>query len=149
MEIRLTSLPIDQTINDSALIGKRVLSKDGEPIGEVCGIYLDPHNLSLEAIRVNSGLFSYDHYIGRNFISELTSQGVILTFSPSTEFVGKEVYDINGKKLGIVKEVRRIGPANEFVNFVISKNQDEQDLIVGETDIKEIGDIIELNIPSS
>lgn len=146
MEIRLTSLPIDQTINDSALIGKRVLGKDGEPIGEVCGIYLDPHNLTLEAIRVNSGLFSYDHYIGRNFISELSPEGVILTFTPSKEFVGKEVYNTSGKKLGIIKEVRKIGPANEFVSFVIHNNSDEHDLIVGETDIKEIGNIVELNI---
>jgi sporulation protein YlmC with PRC-barrel domain len=145
MEIRLTSLPIDQTINDSVLIGKRVLGKDGEPIGEVCGIYLDPHNLTLEAIRVNSGLFSYDHYIGRNFISELSDQGVVLTFTPTTEFVGKEVIDLKGKRLGIVKEVRRIGPTNEFVNFVIGNNGDH-DLIVGETDIREIGDMIELNI---
>ena len=146
MEIRLASLPIDQTINDSALIGKQVIGKDGERIGEVCGIYLDPKNLTLEAIRVNSGLFSYDHYIGRNFIDQLTPEGVMLTFTPSTEFVGKEVYTANGKKLGIVKEVRRIGPANEFVNFVISKGNGDQDVVIGETDIREIGDRVELDL---
>ncbi len=57
MEIRQSSLPIDQTINDSVLIGKKVMDKD--------------------------------------------------------------VTNIEGKKLGMVKEARRIGPANEFVSFII------------------------------
>ncbi len=146
MEIRSTSLPISATIPDTAVLGRKVLAKNGEKIGDVAGLYIDPKNLTIEGIRVDKGVFKFDHYIGNNFIETISDEGVILNITPLDEFVGKKVVDSAGKELGKVKQIKRIGPTNEPLSFVIGRGIGRDDLVIREDKVKEMGESVMLNV---
>jgi sporulation protein YlmC with PRC-barrel domain len=146
MEIRSTSLPISETIPETAVLGRKVLGKNGEKIGDVAGLYIDPKKLNIEGIRVDKGVFKFDHYIGNNYIETISDKGVILNITPLDEFVGKRVIDSAGKELGKVKQIKRIGPTNEPISFVISRGIGKDDLVLKEDQVKEMGEAIMLNV---
>jgi sporulation protein YlmC with PRC-barrel domain len=146
MEIRSTSLPISETIPDTAVLGRKVLGKNGEKIGDVAGLYIDSKKLTIEGIRVDKGVFKFDHYIGNNYIETISDEGVILNITPLDEFVGKKVIDSAGKELGKVKQIKRIGPTDEPMSFVISSGIGKDDLVIKENQVKEMGEAIMLNV---
>jgi sporulation protein YlmC with PRC-barrel domain len=146
MEIRSTSLPISATIPDTAILGRKVLAKNGEKIGDVAGLYIDPKKLTIEGIRVDKGVFKFDHYIGNNYIETVSDKGVILNITPLDEFVGKKAIDSAGKELGKIKQIKRIGPTNEPLSFVISRGIGKDDLVIKEDQVKEMGEAVMLNV---
>jgi len=126
--------------------GIKVLADNGDEIGTVSEIYLNPLTLLVEGIKVGKGLFRTDIFIGRDYIRQMTSDSVMLNMTPTDTIKGMKVFDADGKELGKVKEVNRDEPANDLVSIVVDRGSGE-DLVFDFTDIRVIGKNVMLNVP--
>jgi len=142
------SRPIGKTVKVSSIEGKKVLTKDGEKIGNLKNIHIDSTGLTIEGIRVSGGIFGEDSYIGRGYIHSMTEEGVILSIIPVERYVGLAVLDSRGRKVGKVKEVKKSRKTNTLVSIVVGRGVfGGEDLIFPKNKIKEIGKNIILGAP--
>ncbi len=127
------------SISCSELIGRKVLAKNGERIGVVGEVMLNPKDFSLDYIKVDKGIFSSDYYVGSGYIESISRDGAVLNVVPVIELEGKTVFDCNGKKVGEVKEVDRLSSKNEVFMLIVSQGPGKKDLNIGESQIMEMG----------
>ncbi len=150
-EIRGESLKIPQTVEVMNVMGKKVLASSGETIGTIDSVMIDPSHLTIEGVRikVQQGFFSsISHYIGKTYIDKLNEEGAILNIVPAHMYIGKEVYDAEGKNIGKVKHIKRVESTNKLSEMIVEKN-DGKEASIKEKDIKDIGTSVLLNIKSS
>lgn len=145
-QIRMSALPIESATSAQIILGKRVLAKNGEQVGVVEEIFVDPNNLSIESIRVKKGLFSADYYVGSDYIDRLGSNGAILNIVPLKEFIGCTVFDVNGKPIGTVKDIKRISESNDIFSLIVSPGIGRENIVIEEACIREMGKNIMLNV---
>jgi sporulation protein YlmC with PRC-barrel domain len=138
-EIKHKSLPIDKTVDIKDVVGKKVLTNDGKKIGKVKSVHLHPSDLTIEGIKVDPGWFEADHYVGENYIEKMTDDAVILNMTPVTEYLGMEVHDSDGKKVGTVKAVNRSKKTNKLMSIVVKQDEGEEDFHVSSDYISAIG----------
>ena len=127
--IKNNTLPFKDTIEVSDVIGKKVLTKDGKNIGKVKSVHIHPRDLTVEGIVIDPGFFDANHYVGAEYISSITDEGVVLKIHPVTDYVGLKVFDFTGKEIGKVKEVNRSKQTNTLYSILVSREGKEDVLI--------------------
>ena len=118
-EIKHKSLALNKSSDIREVLGKKVLTKDGKNIGKIRTVRIDPKDLTIEGIEVDTGLFKIDQYFGKNYIKTLTDQGAILKITPIDEIVGHTVYDSTGKNVGEIKSIKRSKKTNRLLSITI------------------------------
>jgi len=118
-ETKHKSLPLDEAPDIKEVIGKKVLTNDGKNIGKIRTIRIDPKDLTIEGIEVDTGLFKVDKYIDKNYIKTLTTNGAILKITPIEDVVGLTVYDSTGKSVGQVKSIKRSKKSNRLLSITM------------------------------
>jgi sporulation protein YlmC with PRC-barrel domain len=127
--IKHHTLPFRDTIEVSEVVGKKVLTKDGKKIGKVHSVHINPTELTVEGIVLDPGFFDVNQYIGANYVSSITNEGVVLNIHPVTEYVGLKVFDFTGKEIGKVKEVNRSQQSNTLLSILVDRSGEEDVLI--------------------
>jgi len=127
--IKNNNLPFKDTIEVSEVLGKKVLTKDGKNIGKVKSVHIHPRDLTVEGIVIDPGFFDANHYVGAEYISSITDEGVVLKIHPVTDYVGLKVFDFTGKEIGKVKEVNRSKQTNTLYSILVSREGKEDVLI--------------------
>ncbi len=96
-------------------IGKKVFSQSGEKIGKVKDVVFDRgvHRGFL----LNNKLFIDKEYFTKNF-----EDAMMLEIEPVTSILGKAVYDVDGKRIGKVKDIERKNNSNDYVALLVKKN---------------------------
>ena len=56
-EIKHKSLSLEKSKDIRDVLGKKVLTKDGKNIGKIRTIRIDPRDLTIEGIEVDTGIF--------------------------------------------------------------------------------------------
>jgi sporulation protein YlmC with PRC-barrel domain len=143
-QIKHKTLPFEETVDMYGLIGMKVLSKDGKQIGKVKSLHLHPSDLTLEGIKVDPGWFESDHYIGGSYIEKMSDEAIVLSMIPVTEYIGLEVHDSAGKKIGKVKSVNRSLKTNKLLSVTLDKKYKGEDLNISADYISAIGHSIML-----
>lgn len=110
--------PLEETLNLAHLRGVKVLAKDGEVVGNVSQIRMNKTKLAIEGIVVFRSLFKKPLYIGCSYIESATRHSFLLKENPSILLRGRRILDSNGKKIGSVKEVVRLGDTNKISHLV-------------------------------
>jgi sporulation protein YlmC with PRC-barrel domain len=118
-EIKHKSLSLDEATDIREVLGKKVLTKDGKNIGKIRTIRIDPKDLTIEGIEVDTGIFKIDQYFGKNYIKTITEQGAILKITPVDDIVGHNVYDSTGKSVGEIKSIKRSKKTNRLLSITI------------------------------
>lgn len=136
----------DSGIKTYELKGKKVLASNGKEIGTIMEIRLDPQTLNLDGIEMDRGFFGTDTFIGRKYITSLSTDGAVLNMSPVTDYKGLKVFDSSGKEVGTVKEVRTEGDTNNISAIVVGTGILTNDVIFTKSDVRGVGDSIMLNI---
>ena len=145
VQIKQKGIPMEQTVSFKELFGKKVISKNGEKIGRVDNIYIHPFKLTVEAIKINKGFFGNDYYVGKEYISSLSRESVLLAVTPIKELIGKKVFDSAGHQVGKVKKVARKGTSNKLLSINVKKGIGKEVVILHD-DIKEIGEGVVLRV---
>jgi sporulation protein YlmC with PRC-barrel domain len=138
-QIKHKTLPFEKTVDMQGLIGKKVMSKDGKNIGKVKSFHLHPTDLTIEGIKVDPGWFEADHYIGGNYIQKMTDEAIVLSMVPVTEYIGLNVLDSEGKKVGTVASVNRSRKSNRLLSINVDSNHFEEELKIPADYISAIG----------
>ena len=118
-ETKHKSLSLSKAPDIRDILGKKVLTKNGKNIGKIRTIRIDPKDLTIEGIEVDTGLFKIDQYFGKNYIKTLTEQGAILKITPVDDIVGLVVYDSTGKNVGKIKSIKRSKKTNRLLSIKI------------------------------
>lgn len=128
-QTKYNTIPFRDTIDFSEVLGQKILTKDGEKIGKVKSVHINPKTFSLDGIVMNTGLFDADQYLGTDFIGSVTDEGIVLKIRPVTEYVGLSVFDFTGKEIGKVKDVNRSRQSNTLFSMVVDRHGKEDVLI--------------------
>jgi len=118
-EIKHKSLSLSEAQDIREIIGKKVLTNDGKNIGKIRTIRIDPKDLTIEGIEVDTGLFKIDQYFGKNYIKTITEQGAILKITPVDDIIGHTVYDSTGKNVGEIKSIKRSKKTNRLLSITM------------------------------
>jgi sporulation protein YlmC with PRC-barrel domain len=147
MEFKALEFPDEQLVTANGIIGNKVIALNGDHIGKIDDLYINPKDLNVEAVKVNKGILKCDLYVGKNYINRLDGDAALLNITPLEEIVGKDVYDSNGKKIGTVWKVKSIGATNKLVSIVVSQEDCKIDLDISEDKVKSVGESILLKAP--
>ena len=129
-EIKHKSLSLNESLDIRNALGKKVLTKDGKNIGKIRTIRIDPNDLTIEGIEVDTGLFKIDQYFGKNYIKTITEQGAILKITPVDDIIGHTVYDSTGKSVGEIKSIKRSKKTNKLLSITMYSDLYKEDLTI-------------------
>jgi len=129
-EIKHKSLSLRDAPDIKNILGKKVLTKDGKNIGKIRTIRIDPKDLTIEGIEVDTGLFKIDQYFGKNYIKTLTEEGAILKINPIDDIVGHTVYDSTGKSVGEIKSIKRSKKTNRLLSITMYSDLYKDDITI-------------------
>ena len=146
-EIKHKSLSLNESINIKDIFGKKVLTKDGKNIGKIKTIRIDPKDLTIEGIEVDTGLFKIDQYFGKNYIKTITEQGAILKITPVDNIVGHRVYDSTGKSIGEIKSIKRSKKTNKLLSITMYSDLYKEDIKIDADYISNCGESCILKEP--
>jgi len=118
-ETKHKSLSLSEAPDIRDILGKKVLTKDGKNIGKIRTIRVDPKDLTIEGIEVDTGLFRIDQYFGKNYIKTITEQGAILKITPVDDIVGHTIFDSTGKSVGEIKSIKRSKKTNKLLSVTM------------------------------
>lgn len=145
-EIRLMNKEKDSGVRASDIKGTKVRAANGKEIGHVMGIRLDPVTLNLDGIEVDRGFFGKDTFIGRKYITSLSKDGAVLNMSPVSDYKGLKVFDLSGKEIGTVKEIRTNESTNDISAIVVGTGFLKNDAVFSKSDVQGVGESIMLNV---
>lgn len=144
-EIRPINKSYNSGIKVNELKGKNVMALNGNEVGKIMEIRLDPVSLNLDGIEIDRGFFGLDTFIGRSYINSLTMDGAVLNMTPVSDYKGLHVFDSNGKEVGTVKEIRTTSRTNNISAIVVGTGMLSNDVIFSKADLKSVGESIMLN----
>ncbi len=147
MELKYRAKPVEETVDLTQVVGKSVVSRDGEWIGKVESIHMDPVTFTLEGVTINRGFLNESEYVGREYVKSISRRGVVLQINPVTEAVGLPVYDVRGKRIGEVGTVERRKKTNRLSTIHVKRGWFKKSLIVPRNAIKTVNKGVMLNIP--
>jgi len=139
-ETKHKSLNLSEAPDIKDVLGKKVLTKDGKNIGKIKTIRIDPKDLTIEGVEVDTGLFKIDQYFGKNYIKTITEQGAILKINPVDDIVGHTVYDSTGKSVGEIKSIKRSKKTNRLLSITMYSDLYKDDVTVDADYIASCGD---------
>ena len=141
---------LSKVITSEDILGKEVIDLDGEVIGVVEKVLINPKNFELVGISIDKGFLRKGLSIGKNYIDRLTDYAVFLKIRVSYELKGKTVFDKDGKKIGKVVSIEIHGNKNRLksvrVKSTILNFLSNRDLIVQSDQIDNVGENIILNV---
>lgn len=100
-------MPLRQTVDCRVLVGKKVVTEEGECLGRIKSIRLDPVGLRVEGIVVGTGVFAPDVYVDGCDVRLLREDAATVVAGGLELGVGKPVFDADGWWVGVVREVVR------------------------------------------
>jgi sporulation protein YlmC with PRC-barrel domain len=140
---------LDKTYNSglkvNELSGKKVMGLDGKELGKIIQLRLNRDSLSFDGIEIDRGFFGTDTFIGKDYIESMSDQGAVLNMNPVKDYTGLNVMDLNGKKIGTVKEIRTDSHTNNITAIVVGTGMLNNDVIFTKSDITSVGKNIMLN----
>ena len=101
----------------TAYVGKEVISKSGEIIGKVSDVLMQGSSIAGVVVKKTLNKVFFD----KEFFSVQTDKTIRLSIDPVTMHVGKQVFDVEGKKLGKVTGLVRKSGANKFTHIEVQK----------------------------
>ncbi len=145
-EIRQMNKEYDSGVRVNELKGKKVLAANGKEIGTIQEVRLDPKTMDFDGIEIDRGFFGIDTFIGRKYITSLSSDGAVLNMTPASDYKGLKVFDSSGREVGTVKEIRTEGETNTISAIVVGTGILKNDAVFSKSDVKGVGESIMLNI---
>ncbi|MCA9477584.1 MAG: PRC-barrel domain-containing protein [Nanoarchaeota archaeon] len=98
----------------SRYIGKKVFSQSGEKVGVVKDLIFEKG--------VHKGfLLTKNLFIDKEYFNKEFDEAMMLQIEPVTSIIGKLVFDVDGKKIGKVKDIERTNHGNDYKALLVKK----------------------------
>lgn len=128
---------LNNTITSDDIVGKDVIDSDGEFIGVVEMLHIDPLAVEVIGISIDKGFLKKGLVIGKDYIERVASHAVFLKIRPAYKLKGMQVFDSNGENIGIVVKVNLYEKKNELVSLVVRSFKKE--IVIPSEVIKNVG----------
>jgi sporulation protein YlmC with PRC-barrel domain len=109
----------EKTIDLSNVLGKRVLSKNGQSVGHVRTLRVSDDGLSVKGVVVSRGLFNQPLFIGSGYIDRLTLDSIVLKIDPFLLLKGLKVVSSEGEVIGRVVDFVRVNNTNDLDSLTV------------------------------
>jgi len=126
-----------KTITSDDILGKEVVDIDGGIIGVTQQLIIDKTSKKIKGVLVDQGFMKPDIYIGINLIKNFGVDAVFLNKSPIKKLKGLEVFDKDGKKVGLVDSIEE--KRNKLESIIIKKSSLSSKYHIKKNKIKTIG----------
>lgn len=141
---------LSNSISSEDILGKDVIDIDGNYIGVVEKVSVDPKLFTFSSISIDKGFFKKGLTLGSNYIDRVEEHAVFLKIRVAYEIKGKIVFDVDGIRVGVVSGIDLQGNKNKIKSIHVTKNLlyalIGKELIIPLRFIKSIGDNVILNI---
>lgn len=131
---------MDQTRSVKDILGVRVLSKSGEKIGVVKDVRYGPKSMGIKGI-LTKHPYKGPLYIGSDYIGIISDESIILAIDPATLIMNKKVVTYQGKVIGRIKKIERVGNTN-LISKIHVKRFLHKAFVIKPSDIEKSGDSI-------
>lgn len=137
---------IGNAITSDDVVGKDVIDADGEFIGVVEMLHIDPLAVEVVGITIDKGFLRKGLVIGKDYIERVASHAVFLNIKPAYKLKGMMVFDSEGENLGIVTKVNLIDKKNIMKSIVVKSGVLKKEIVIPSEFIKNIGYNVLLNV---
>jgi len=110
---------LEGTVTSDDILGKDVIDHDGDFIGIVEKIHIDPNTIEFMGISIDKGFLRRGLAIGKDYIDKITPHAVMLKIRPAHKIKGMQVFDLEGNKVGIVVKVDLVGRKNKVRGIIV------------------------------
>lgn len=114
------------------IVRKKVLSKNGEVVGKVKDIVIN--NSAIQGVIVRKRFRQF--FIDLSYIQDLYSDSVLLNIDPAIRYLGMQVFDDEGRKLGKVTDINQKNTTNTIESIVVRKNIFSKLLVIPTSEIE-------------
>ena len=110
----ISSKDLDKALTSDDILGKDIIDSEGGFIGIAEKVFIDPNDFDFIGIGIDKGFLRKGLAIGRNYIEKITEFAVFLNIKISLEIMGLNVFDSNGKDLGVISDVELVENTNKI-----------------------------------
>lgn len=94
-----------ETATADDLLGLDVIDAQGNYLGIVDKVFIDPIHIELTGISVDKGFLNKGLAIGKSYIKRITKVAIFLSVTPAVTIKGMQVFSSDAKNIGVVQEV--------------------------------------------
>ncbi|MDO8508657.1 MAG: PRC-barrel domain-containing protein [Nanoarchaeota archaeon] len=141
----ISSKDLDKALTSDDVLGKEIIDSVGSFIGIAEKVFIDPNDFDFIGVGIDKGFLKKGLAIGRNYIEKITKYAVFLNIRVAFEIRGMEVFDKDGKDLGIVSEIELVVNTNKISSIGIKKGIFGKKIIIPYNFVERVGDNVLLN----
>lgn len=92
-------------ITSDEILGKEAIDSEGDFLGIVMKLHLDPIQKTILGISIDPGLWRPDLYIGIDFVKQFGVDAIFLSAIPNSKYKSLTVFTYEGNNLGKIIHV--------------------------------------------
>ncbi|MBS3090819.1 PRC-barrel domain-containing protein [Candidatus Pacearchaeota archaeon] len=135
-----------ELITSDDILGKEVIDAEGDFIGIAESVFINPKNLDFVGISIDKGFLKKGLMIGKEYVKNITPYAVFLNVRPAYLLKGMDIFDIEGEKVGSVKELILRDNKNQIKKIITSLGMLKKRIEIDAQFIKSIGENVFLNV---
>jgi len=116
MSVKLEGMPTNLATADT-FTGKKVIDREGIEYGKVKHIHINQDTLIVNGVTIHQG-FRRDYFLSEDYIDKFTEETLLLSRPPVR--AGIPVTDIDGHKIGKVKQLHKNSDTNELETIEVT-----------------------------
>lgn len=136
---------LHDAITSDDVLGKDVIDAEGDFLGVVEMLHLDPNAVEVVGITIDKGFLRRGLVVGKDYIERVAPHAVFLKIRPAFKLKGMTVYDNQGEVIGIVVKPVLHGKKNQVEALVVRSSALKKDLVIPAEYIRTIGYNVLLN----
>lgn len=109
---------VDLSERIKSVIGKKILGKNGEVVGKVKDIVAKDD--AIEGILVRRRFTTY--FLDLEYIEDLYAESVLLKIDPAVRYIGMQVFDSEGRKIGKVVDIQQKKTTNAIESIIVKRH---------------------------
>ena len=117
--LTISGKDLSNIITSDDILGKDVIDRGGVFVGVVEKVFIDPKTLDFVGVSLDKGFLKKGLVLGKDYIDRIAEHAVFLNTGIAYELRGKEVFDIDGVKIGKVVEIILQGNKNILQAIIV------------------------------
>lgn len=104
-------------ITSDDILGKEAIDPEGEFLGIIMQLHIDPQYKNILGITLDQGLWKPDLFVGIEYIEKFGVDAVFLNTIPNSKYRGINVFSFDGILLGSITNVNDSDPKRKIFSI--------------------------------
>ncbi len=107
-------------ITSDDILGKDIIDARGHYIGVASQLHIDRRLKNITGISIDTGFNKPLAFVGVDLVTNFGVDAIYISHTPSSRYIGLDVYDKNGALIGRVKSARLRPEKATIMSFIVS-----------------------------